>query len=162
MSGESKGERGGITDEMITKVFSESRFLKLEHLSLRAFRANERNMALIALCTTNLKSPSFYPFKLDLEVSAFRFIAASNKDLKVISIDIDSFGEFHRSPESSLESLSQLVKIFRECRELQLGATFSDEGKIQEEDLMRICKFLPCRDVKVSVEIGDIYYHYPN
>ena len=154
--------RGGVTDEMIMNVFSASRFLKLEDLIVTSFRANERNMALIASCTANLKSASFDPFQSDSEVSVFQVIADSNKDLKNISIYIDDFSGSPRSPQSLLESLGELVKMFRKCRKLKFGAPCTYEGEIEKEDLMRTCRFLPCRDVEVNLVIGDICFQYPN
>ncbi len=161
LSGDSDDGRLVLTDEMIANVFSPSRFPKLEHLTIGGFKANGPNMRLIASCTEHLKSAYFDALDLDLEVSAFDFIADSSTHLKIIMIDIIGFSEADRSVEFALESLSELVKIFRKCRSLWFEIPCPDTGEVKKEDLIQLCKFLPCRDVDVCVTIGDVNYHYP-
>ncbi len=150
-----------LTDVMIANAFSPSRFPKLEHLSVGYFKANERNMALIASCTANLKSASFQPFESGSKVSAFQSIVDANRHLRQIIIDTCVLREADRSSESALESLSELVRIFCKCRTLRLTRSCSDEEEVEKEDLIDICKVLPCRGVDVYVQIGDVKYHYP-
>ncbi len=161
LSGRYDGGSMGVTDEMIANVFSPFRFPKLEHLSVPNFYANERNMALIASCTANLKSASFVPFDYDSKASGFQFIARSNKHLKDILINLYDGPGVNRRTESALEWASELVKIFRKCRKLRFELSRSFEEEVKKEDLMRICKVLPCRDVDVCVRIDNVRYQYP-
>ncbi len=75
---------------------------------------------------------------------------------------MDVFREGEPSEEAALEWLSKVVKIFRKCRKLELKVSCSNEGGVKEEDLIRTCKVLPCRDVDVYVVIGDVNYQYPD
>ncbi len=158
----SGGARVGVTDEKIANLFSQSRYPKLERLTIGDFRPNERNVSSIASCTTNLKSANFYLFELDSDLSGFEFIAGSNKQLQDIRLVMDVFREGEPSEEAALEWLSKVVKIFRKCRKLELKVSCSNEGGVKEEDLIRTCKVLPCRDVDVYVVIGDVNYQYPD
>ncbi len=150
-----------VTDEMIANVFSPSRFPKLEHLTITDFRANKRNMALIASSTSNLKSTVLESFESDLEVSGFQLIADANRNLKEIKRTISAFHGIERSAKSALESLSELLKIFRKCRYLWVEISCAEEGVLKEEDLIRACKVLPCRGIDVFVLVGDVKYLYP-
>ncbi len=154
--------RPPLTDAMIANVFVPSRFPKLENVSVTNFRASERNMAMISSCTTNLKSACFEPCESDLEVSGFKFIADSNRRLKDIAVDMDFFGGSERSAKCALESLSELAKIFHKCRKLRFETSCWNEEEVEKEDLIRICKVLPCRDVVVFVRIERVIYRYPN
>ncbi len=158
MSGIYGYERPGVEDEMIATVFSPSRFPKLESLSIRRFRASERNMALIASCTGNLKSASFDEFKSASGVSVFKLIADSNKRLNEITIDSGVFPFAARGARSALKSLNELVNIFRKCRNLWLEIPCPDKREVRKEDLIRICKVLPCLDVNVFLGIGYVNY----
>ncbi len=153
---DSRDENQGFTDEMIANVFSPASFPKLESLTIRKFRANEQNMRLIASCTANLKDACFKPFKSEPEARVFRFISDSNRHLKKISVSLD----VARNSESGLEWLSELVKIFRQCKRLTFLVLCSDQGRVGREDLIRVCKVLPCRDVYVHVRIGHVDYGY--
>ncbi len=77
----SDDETPRVTDEMMTDLFSPSRYPQLEKLMIMGFRANVQNMALIASCTANLKSAFFVPFQPDSGLSVFQVIADSNKNL---------------------------------------------------------------------------------
>ncbi len=153
-----RDESHGVTDEMIFNVFSPASFPKLESLRIRKFRANEQNMRLIASCTANLRGARFEPFESESESRVFRFISDSNKYLQRISVSLD----VGRNLESGLERLSELVKMFRQCRDLTFKISCSVEGRVGKEDLISICKVLPCRDVYVHVRIGHVNYRYPN
>ncbi len=58
--------------------------------------------------------------------------------------------------------MSELLKVFRKCRKLEVEIPCSDDGEVTEEDMKCICKVLPCRDVDVYVGIGDGICRYPN
>ncbi len=160
LSGTEGNDTPEVTDEMIGNVFVQSRFPKLEHLSIEDFVASERNLSLISLCTTNLKSASFVPFEWDSKVSGFMFIADSNRHLNEIEIQIYESGEAGENAETALESLRELVKMFRKCRKLTLGISCSDEREATKENLINICKILPCRGMNVLVGIENIHYGY--
>jgi len=113
-------ESRAITDAIIVNTFSPSCFPKLEHLTLNNFRAHEKNMALIASCTSNLKTAVFMPFEEHGEVSDFQIIADTNPHLNEICI-MNSI---------SLESLSKLVKMFCNCRKLWFGRYSSNESEV--------------------------------
>ncbi len=154
--------RPGVTDEMIENVFSSSRFTKLEHLGIRNFTGNKRNMTLIASCTANLKSAYFGPFESGSEASAFQVIADSNRHLNEITVFNCFFSETNRTARSALDSLNTLVNIFHKCRKLSLGVSCSDDGEVKRKDLLRVCKILPFRDMVVSVQVGQVKIHYRN
>ncbi len=152
----------GFTYVMIANVFSVSRFLKLEGLRIKGFRANEWNMRLIASCTRNVTYAAFDPFRSDWQVSAFQFIADSNRRLEGVRIDLEYSRETRRSAGSALESLSELLKMFRKCRKLWLRIWSVDEGEVEKADLIGFYKILPCWYVNTTVCIGDIEYQYPS
>ncbi len=152
----------GATDEMIANVFSPSRFPKLEQLHMECFVFNERNMSLIASSTGYLRCAVFREFKFDSGMSAFKFIADSNLHLEDITMHISEFHVAAENAGTALHLLSELVNTFCKCRKLRFGIASSAEGELAKEDLIRICKVLPCRDVDVIVRIGGVYYQYPN
>ncbi len=144
-------------DEIIADVFSPSRYPQLEVLHVNYFIADEHNMTSIASCTGNLKSAFFGPLASDFEVSAFQLVANSNSNLKEIKV------LFHDSEGagSALELLTELVEIFCKCRELSFDLSSWGEGQVKKEDLIRICRVLPCRDVEVYLQIREVRYKYP-
>ncbi len=146
------------TDEMIANVFAPARYPKLEDLTVTYFKANRRNLSVIASCTANLKSARFELSWSDLEVSAFQLIADSNRHLKDIVLRLHGSGGPKPSGESALESLSELVRMFCKCPKLHLNISCADSRNVKKEDLIRICKVVPCRDVDVFVMIGDVWY----
>ncbi len=150
----------GVTDETIGNVFSQSQFPNLEALSIGDFKANERNMGLIASCTKNLKYSNFNLFELDTDVSGFQLIADSNMQLKEIAISLENFHAEKPSEETALEWLTEVVKIFRKCRSVWVSVMCSNKGVVKKEDLIRACKVMPCRGVDVFIGIGDVRYQY--
>ncbi len=160
LAGYCHGERLQVTNEMIANVFQPSRFPRLDHLTIEEFWVTERNMALIASSTGNLKSVGFDPAGSESEASVFQVFADSNRHLKYIRIDPYFLREAPRSAESALESLSELVKIFRKCQVLELIISGLNEGEVKEGDLIHICNVLPCRDRGVYVKIDDVSYCY--
>ncbi len=153
-------ERQEIADKMIANVFSPSQFPKLESLSVEEFKMNERNMGLIASCTKNLKFAGFMRFESDSPVSAFELIANSYRHLKEVTIGPYVPRPADESAEAALESLSELVKMFRKCPTLWLEIPCANGQEVKEEDVNRILKVLPCRDVDVHVSIGEVHYGY--
>ncbi len=149
-----------VTDEVIANPFSPSRFPKLEELIMNAFRANDRNMRSIASCAPHLKCVVLEPCKSNWEISAFRILADSSRRLKQIIITINGFQEIRPNAESALESLSELMKVFRKCQKFRFIVSCLDDVELKE-DLIRTCRVLPCRGVHVCVEIGDVIYRYP-
>ena len=154
------GQRSEIADKMIETVFSPSRFPKLEFLCVEEFIMNERNMCLIASCAKNLKFAGFERFEADSPVSAFELIANSYRHLKEVTIGPYVPRPADESAEAALESLSELVKMFRKCPTLWLEIPCANGQEVKEEDVNRILKVLPCRDVDVHVSIGEVHYGY--
>ncbi len=91
----------------------------------------------------------------------FQLIADPNKGLKEIEIEIRGVPVIDRSAESALEWVGELVKIFRKCRKLSFEIWRSREAEPKKEDLMRICKVLPCRGMDVYVKIARLNFRYP-
>ena len=152
----------GVTDKMIANVFSPSRFPKLEQLHMECFVLNKRNMSLIASSTGNLRCAVFREVKFDSGMSAFKFIADSNLHLKEIVIESPVFRVTAQSAETVLQSLSELVTVFRSCRKLRFEISCWTLGVVKKEDLVHICGVLPCRDVDIYVRIEDVIYRYPD
>ncbi len=44
--------------------------------------------------------------------------------------------------------------MFCKCRKVVLATSCLDEKEVEKEDLMNICKVLPCRDMEAFVAIG--------
>ncbi len=124
-------------------------------------------MELIASCTATLKKAIFQPFESDLDVSMFQLIDDANRSLEHFEIDTYYFHESSRRAESALGLLNELVIMFAKCRKLSFRIWCSHEPEeveigVTKEDLVRICKALPCRGVDVYVRVGHVVYEYPN
>ncbi len=123
-------ENPGVTDKVIAKLFLPTRFPKLEDLVMNGFRANDWNMRSIGSCTPNLKFSSFESCKSNWEISALRILADSSKHLEEIFININGFHEIRPSAESALESLSELMNVFRKCRKLRFIVSCLDDVEV--------------------------------
>ena len=142
---------------------SELGFLSAVSSSLMEFRhdyftATQENIVMISSISRNLKCLTLHLTK-QMEIGIdFRAITDTNPQLGNVTIYENVDDGCKREKDQVLELLRMLVEAFQKCRTIHFTLINTKERNITKDEIQDICCLLPCRGVKVCIEVDSIFY----
>ena len=123
------------------------------------FATTQRNIAMLASATCNLRDLRLVLAKPIGDGIDFRSIAHSNLKLQSIYVSEEEKDDYReRKKGKALQILRMLVNAFDKCRSIDFSLLGIDEESISRDEIHYICGALPCRGVQVKIAIGSVEY----